>query len=45
MLKLDRCKEEEGRLRREAANMLEWFKVEATAVNVALRQIGSMFVL
>jgi hypothetical protein len=38
MLKLDRCKEEERCLRRESANMFEWFKQEVTAVNVALRQ-------
>jgi hypothetical protein len=38
MLKLDRCREEERRLRRESLNMLEWFKQEMTAVNVALRR-------
>jgi hypothetical protein len=45
MLKLDRCKEEEERLRREALNMLEWFKAEVTAVNVALRQTGGIVTL
>jgi hypothetical protein len=41
MMKLDRCKEEEWRLQREATNMLQWFKEQVTAINVALRQADS----
>ncbi|EMD32924.1 hypothetical protein CERSUDRAFT_57603, partial [Gelatoporia subvermispora B] len=41
MLKIDRCNEEEARLRREAQNMCAWFGRELAATELALLTFGN----
>ncbi|OCH83923.1 hypothetical protein OBBRIDRAFT_815662 [Obba rivulosa] len=40
LLKMDRCKEEEARLRREADNMTRWFGRELAATQLAMSTFG-----
>lgn len=43
LLKLDRTKEEETRLSRESSNLLRWFSLELTAIELALMDPASVY--